>query len=67
MKTEDIIEETATLCAAEHVAQGWDVAEGGYDLGVYSGDWQALRDALKRAPTCAETREFELAMKKILH
>jgi hypothetical protein len=65
-RIEEIIEDTAKECAAEHLAEGWDVFEGGYDLGVYSGDVDALCEALDRAPTRQERRDFERAVVKTL-
>lgn len=53
------IEDTATECAVEHRAQGWTGDGAKYDVGIYHGDAEALRDALGRDPSRDELLAFE--------
>ena len=61
-----ITAEIANACAAEHIAQGWTVGSAAYSIGVYTGDREALADALGREVDCGEAMDFEAQVRSAI-
>ena len=57
---------TAATCAAEHIAQGWTIGSAAYSIGVYTGDREALADALGREVDCGEAMDFEAMVRSAI-
>jgi hypothetical protein len=67
MTTTDTIATTiAHACAAEHIAQGWTIGSAAYSIGVYTGDRDALAEALGREVDCGEALDFEAMVRAAL-
>jgi hypothetical protein len=56
----------ATESARELLAQGWTSPGADYDLGVYTGDTEALENRIGREPTKEERLELERLIRAYL-
>ena len=64
--TATVTAEIANACAAEHIAQGWTIGSAAYSIGVYTGDREALADALGREVDCGEAMDFEAMVRSAI-